>query len=444
MSLKFLISLSILASSVALAFRFRGTTPNKIIYGQDNRKNIEEPEGRTWASESASVALIASTKEILYEGADIRLRTEIFSETRNLCKDEPFANEPLAGRCTGFLVGADLLATAGHCFAGLDVNKICKETAVVFGHKLSKNLKTLDPLSPIDQLFYCKEVLEVKKDLQTNTDFALIRLDRPATTKNRRVLSLEMNSEINNELVVIGHPIGLPMKIADGGKVIKKVSDRMILASLDTYGGSSGSPVFEKSTHKVVGILVSGGRDFVTTEAQCDASIRCSEGKCPGEGVFLTSSLRGYVSAFPEEEKQRSPQIVVQTEFDKGVRIPDFETGTLEVPINIASEGELADLALGLTFSHPVNQELKVELVSPNGTTSMIREPKQKGPQSPEVRSESYGFGKLAPSLGVAPELEKVRGQNIKGTWILKFSDISPGDEGEIYNARLSIATYAK
>ena len=444
MFLQLFLSILVFSSSTSFAFRSGPSTTKKIIYGQDNRKNIEESEGSSWAAESSAVALIASTKEIIYEGADIKLRTELFSETRNLCKDEPFANEPLAGRCTGFLVGTDLLATAGHCFAGLDANKICKETAVVFGHKLSKDLKTLASLSPAEQLFYCKEVLEVKKDIQSSTDFALIRLDRPAVTKNRKVLSLEMNSEIKNELVVIGHPIGLPMKISDDGRVIKQINDHMILASLDTYGGSSGSPVFEKTTHKVIGILVSGGRDFVTTAAQCETSIKCEDGKCPGEGVFLTKSLRGYVSVFPEEEKLRSPQIVIQTQFDQGLKVPDFESGSLEIPLNVTSDGELADLALGLTFSHPVNQELKVELVSPLGVSSTIREPKQKGPQSADVRSESYGFGKLAPSLGVAPDLEKVRGQNIRGTWILKFSDISPGDEGEIYKARLSLATYAK
>jgi hypothetical protein len=54
------------------------------------------------------------------------------------------------------------------------------------------------------------------------------------------------------------------------------------VANLDTYGGNSGSPVFNSETHKVEGILVRGETDFTTIGA-CTVSMRCPNTGCRGE-----------------------------------------------------------------------------------------------------------------------------------------------------------------
>jgi V8-like Glu-specific endopeptidase len=63
----------------------------------------------------------------------------------------------------------------------------------------------------------------------------------------------------------MGHPSGLPMKYADGAKVFGNF-DNYFSTNLDTFGGNSGSPVFNAKTNEVVGILVRGDIDYIEGE----------------------------------------------------------------------------------------------------------------------------------------------------------------------------------
>ena len=56
------------------------------------------------------------------------------------------------------------------------------------------------------------------------------------------------------------------------------------MANLDTYGGNSGSPVFNAQNNKVEGILVRGETDFVSN-GQCNVSLVCPSTGCRGEDV---------------------------------------------------------------------------------------------------------------------------------------------------------------
>jgi V8-like Glu-specific endopeptidase len=69
------------------------------------------------------------------------------------------------------------------------------------------------------------------------------------------------------------------MKISDGGKISrmntmenkKKINSWFLrknyfTANLDTYAGNSGSPVFNKNTGKVEGIIIQGAEDFFYNE----------------------------------------------------------------------------------------------------------------------------------------------------------------------------------
>ena len=56
------------------------------------------------------------------------------------------------------------------------------------------------------------------------------------------------------------------------------------VANLDTYGGNSGSPVFNAASYKVEGILVRGENDFVTN-GTCYVSLVCPTTGCRGEDV---------------------------------------------------------------------------------------------------------------------------------------------------------------
>ncbi|MCU0289669.1 MAG: NACHT domain-containing protein, partial [Acidobacteria bacterium] len=67
-------------------------------------------------------------------------------------------------------------------------------------------------------------------------------------------------------IYIMGHPCGLPLKYAPGGK-IGEITNSHFLAGLDVYSGNSGSPVFCAETHELVGIVSRGkATDFRWTE----------------------------------------------------------------------------------------------------------------------------------------------------------------------------------
>lgn len=143
------------------------------------------------------------------------------------------------------------------------------------------------------QVYSCKSITTQRYvyDKKEVSDYAVIELDRKVTgyvplktRKFGRVL-------INTPLVVIGHPMGLPMKAADGAVVSRmneverenkfeslKKRSHYFTANLDAYGGNSGSPVFNLRNGQVEGILIQGADDFIyNPNKECLESRRLSD-----------------------------------------------------------------------------------------------------------------------------------------------------------------------
>lgn len=62
------------------------------------------------------------------------------------------------------------------------------------------------------------------------------------------------------------------------------------MANLDTYGGNSGSAVFNDRTGEVEGILVRGEVDY-TYKGNCMVSNVCTDSGCRGEDVTYISEV---------------------------------------------------------------------------------------------------------------------------------------------------------
>ena len=259
----------IICSLIITTLSFSAT---RVIYGDDNRMDIENvlnPEIQKLAS---SVAIRVGLNSVL-------LKSKTFSYDFvpkmtdpwgvGLCKDEKFAKQTSIGDCTGFLVGPDLLATAAHCVMNSDEiikkkqTRSCARNAWIFDYKLeSGKVKTKD--ISLDNLYYCKHV--VVGDFRGFADFALIKLDRKV--KNRKPLKVRTMGRIKNssELFTIGSPSGLPLKYAGKATIITNKEREFFSASLDTFSGNSGSPVFNAKDNVVEGILVRGRTDYVDGE----------------------------------------------------------------------------------------------------------------------------------------------------------------------------------
>lgn len=276
------------AALSAPAFAFVGFEP-KVIYGTDDRSDVYDVADAGLRDVAESTAAMISLAKMVSNGrGGVNFPASTYGEQFGLCKDEPFYSQPSAAMCSAFLVGDDLLATAGHCIQASD----CANNVFVFGYKMNGANSPPTDL-PAGDVYRCKEV--VARELTGNQDYSLVRLDRKVT--GRRALRLSTAPvAVGDAITVIGHPSGLPTKIA-GGANVRSLQKGFFMANLDTYGGNSGSAVFNTKTLEVVGILVRGERDFAyDSSGSCSRSNRCENGACRGEDVTNISYI---INALP-------------------------------------------------------------------------------------------------------------------------------------------------
>ena len=140
------------------------------------------------------------------------------------------------------------------------------------------------------------ERFEVWDDLSPTGDFAIVRVDREITAPGAVALKVRDSGEIGvgRNIGVIGHPTGLPVKIAFGAAtVVMKEDDPWLFANLDTYGGNSGSAVFN-TEGLVEGILVRGARDY-DIEPTCFKSNKIMD----SEGSEAVTKASAFVDKIP-------------------------------------------------------------------------------------------------------------------------------------------------
>ncbi len=144
-----------------------------------------------------------------------------------------------------------------------------------------------------DNVYGCKEVISHKFESLSKEDYVLVRLDRKVL--GRAPLAFRQTGKIalNTKLVVIGHPTGLPTKVADGAWVRENDKSAYFSANLDTFGGNSGSAVFDAETGIVEGILVRGENDYVYAPGKtCKIPQVCTDSGCMGEEVSRITTVK--------------------------------------------------------------------------------------------------------------------------------------------------------
>lgn len=258
----------------------------KVIYGADNRVEVADSLNLQFQDYAQSTAAMIEKSKLIKKEDRLTLATGTLQEEFNVCTTERFYDQPAAAYCSGFLVAPDLLVTAGHCVIPASVGgNQCERFSWVFDYRSDVlDLEDMDA----SKIYNCAEVLHHELNSEKRSDFALIRLDRPVSDRPYLNFRKEGKVELGTELVVIGHPSGLPTKIADGATVKGNTNEQFFVSDLDTYGGNSGSAVINSATGEVEGILVRGATDYVRTQEGCLVSNKCSQITpfgCGGESV---------------------------------------------------------------------------------------------------------------------------------------------------------------
>ncbi|PIK14934.1 serine protease [Halobacteriovorax sp. JY17] len=284
----------------------------KVAYGEDNRIDIVDSRNSmrknlasstatqvkngnlTLSEDKASYALKNETLE------DFMLkisRTWWDPQGKPLCKGEKFAKQLSIGNCSGFLVGNKYLVTAGHCMTS---ESDCSGAKWVFDFKKGE----VEDLSlEADKVYSCKTIVSQKLSNSDQMDYALIELDRVVEGREPLQFRKEGKIGLGEGVFVIGSPSGLPLKISGDSTVQANGNSVYFDADLDTFGGNSGSAVFNARSGEVEGILVRGAKDYTTytrkdedgNSYECQGVNFCEEGvtggACGGEAVTRITNV---------------------------------------------------------------------------------------------------------------------------------------------------------
>lgn len=276
---------------VALLFSASAYSMDKVVYGDDDRLDLFETSDALHLELAKSTAAMISHSKLTKNNNGTTTISGSTLASRGICKDAKFAKQITSANCSGFLVGEDLLVTAGHC---IRTASDCRASAWVFDFAVQTRgdldgSKTV----PTSSVYKCSSIVERSLDRGTMDDFALIKLERVVTDRDPLAYRTEGKIQTGTEIVVIGHPTGLPTKVAAGANVRGNSEDKYFVANLDTFGGNSGSAVFDSKTGVIEGILVRGETDYVyDSRGKCRVPKVCTNSGCRGEDVTRITNIK--------------------------------------------------------------------------------------------------------------------------------------------------------
>jgi hypothetical protein len=264
------------------------TVSERVIYGVDNRIDVYQENDSLWRELARSTVALMEDGSLKQTATGYSIVGTQYGASQLLCKSEPFYDQNTAAFCSGSLIAPDIIMTAGHCVRS---QSSCDGIKFVFD--FAYRTQGVAPSSVgQDDVYSCKELIHSELNNSTMSDYSLVRLDRPVVGRKPLTVRTKGKVTVGDPLTVIGHPSGLPTKIADGANVRDASSGPFFVANLDTYGGNSGSAVFNSDTGVVEGILVRGATDFVYKQlGDCYMSNKCPSGGCRGEDVTRVSEI---------------------------------------------------------------------------------------------------------------------------------------------------------
>lgn len=283
-----------LCSTAAAAVLACGNAPeavdeseDELIYGTDDRLQYGQVLGTPYQLWADSTAALINKAKVSCSGGNCALTTTpwTMANGNRLCQNVRYRGEPNPGDCTGFLVGPKLLATAGHCPV---LGPPCADTKIVFGFTADASGGSVPTSVPERNVYQC--ISNTSKYSTTTEDWSLLELDRVVEGRAPLYVRHDGTPAGGLGLAIIGYPMGIPLKVSPTGEV-KSTTTGVFYHNVESFGGNSGSPVFDRLTGLIEGIHVTPPTSHWT--ASTDAM-----GSCVKETVCPTTGCPGVSPAF--------------------------------------------------------------------------------------------------------------------------------------------------
>ncbi|QSQ22182.1 trypsin-like peptidase domain-containing protein [Pyxidicoccus parkwayensis] len=269
-----------------------------VVYGTDNRTDVyahADATLRARAQQSTVALMNTSDYTVNATTGVVTFNASTLQSAYNLCSTERFLSDLTPAFCSGTLIDDDLVLTAGHCVTSASS---CTSTRLVFNFYRT-SATGMQTVTSAD-IFSCTSIVARQQATVNgrNLDFAILKLDRAATPRFTPAPIRAGNNALaaGTNVTVIGSGSGIPFKIDSGGSVrdARATTLDYFVASTDTFGGNSGSGVYENSGYTVAGILVRGETDYVAN-GSCNIVNKCTETGCRGEDItYVRPAIDAY------------------------------------------------------------------------------------------------------------------------------------------------------
>lgn len=300
---------------------------DKALYEADGRENLyaieklgfEEPSIEIIQSQALSIACLMD-KSFLnktdtgYAWAKTTTLSNTRASVRSYCQSGyipsvlgegvRFSQEPAPGFGTAFLIGKQFVFTSAHCICAKESPilsiKAIRATRLVFGFKMEDEHQAVTHFSRNDVYKIKTVIAHQYSRVGLWEDWALLELDREVSGRSPINIHSKIKAVRQASLYMLGHPMGLPLKITGGGGV-KKSKDNYFECALSGFKGNSGSPVFDKD-HQLVGIFCTGNDDYEWTKSESNGKkiireYRVKEGdgyeRC--QAIFSLLSVQNFI-----------------------------------------------------------------------------------------------------------------------------------------------------